>query len=539
MTTLSVGVTTDYSAAALSSVDLIVFTNTVNPASAAFANFQFNNAAIINTLAIIGTAVSNSIFVNGGSVDASQWQFGTWDAATDFVRFNGTTSSDVIIGSSQNDIFNSSSGIDTLVGGAGNDVFQFSKMSNLNYGDSIDGGSGTQDLIEVTRDMLNVSWYNVSITNVEILKINDSPFSFVVMRGSQIGGTSGITTVIGSATLDDIIVNDSQIDLSNVTFANWATTDLLYIVGLNSDDTLIGSSLNDDISGNDGADLLDGRTGVDLTRGGAGNDTYIVDNVLDTVTELAADGFDIIYASATYTMSANTERLYLTGAENINGTGLNGQVDVLTGNNGNNILNGLSGNDIMRGGRGNDTYIVESTSDVVQEGSAAGTDSIKSTTTFIMTANTERLYLIGSAAINGTGVNGSGDLIVGNNNANRLNGLSGNDTLTGALGLDVFLFNTALNAATNHDTITDFKVADDTIQLENAIFTLLPVAGPMALAFFKDLSLGAQDANDVIIYNRATGDLFYDNNGLTAGGQTLFADVTNNTALTFADFVVV
>ena len=77
MTTLSVGVTTDYSAAALSSVDLIVFTNTVNPASAAFANFQFNNAAIINTLAIIGTAVSNSIFVNGGSVDASQWQFGT------------------------------------------------------------------------------------------------------------------------------------------------------------------------------------------------------------------------------------------------------------------------------------------------------------------------------------------------------------------------------------------------------------------------------------------------------------------------------
>ena len=85
---------------------------------------------------------------------------------------------------------------------------------------------------------------------------------------------------------------------------------------------------------------------------------------------------------------------------------------------------------------------------------------------------------------------------------------------------------------------TNRKSSDDSIRLENAIFTLLTATGALAQELFKDLSLAAQDANDVIVYNRTTGELFYDTNGLTAGGQTLFADVTDGTALTFADFVV-
>jgi serralysin len=48
-----------------------------------------------------------------------------------------------------------------------------------------------------------------------------------------------------------------------------------------------------------------------------------------------------------------------------------------------------------------------------------------------------------------------------------LNGLAGNDTLTGGAGNDTFFFNTALGA-TNVDTIADFSVPADTIQLENA-----------------------------------------------------------------------
>ena len=335
---------------------------------------------------------------------------------------------------------------------------------------------------------------------------------------------------------DDIMYGGDGEDLMFGEFGNGIGT--MTLIGGN--DKMYGESGIDFMRGQGGNDLLDGGFGADVMEGGIGHDAYYVDDVLDKVTELVGEGSDFIYSSVTYTMSADTERLFLTGTGNINGTGLNGQVDVLTGNTSNNILNGLTGNDIMRGGIGNDTYIVDSTSDVVQEGAAAGTDAVKSTATFTLTANTERLYLVGTAAINGTGVNGGSELLVGNSNANRLNGLTGNDYLTGGLGADVFLFNTALNSATNHDTINDYNVVADTIQLENAIFTLLTATGTLAANLFENTSIAGQSGSEVIVYDKANGDIYYDTNGAgAAGGLVRFADVTNNTALTAADFVVV
>ncbi len=307
-------------------------------------------------------------------------------------------------------------------------------------------------------------------------------------------------------------------------------------------DVMIGDELVDIMFGNGGNDTMVGEGGADQMTGGLGNDIYYVGEIDDVVTETAGagSGSDFIYSSVTYTMAANTERLFLLTEGNINGTGRNGFADVLTGNSGHNILNGLTGNDVMRGGQGHDTYLVDSTSDIVEEATNYGTDSIKSTATFTMTLNTERLYLIGSGAIDGTGLAAKNDLIVGNNNANKINGLTGNDILTGGLGADVFLFNTTLNAATNHDTITDYNVAADTIQLENAIFTLLAATGTLASNLFEGTSIAGQNGSEIIIYDKANGDLYYDTNGAaTAGGLVLFADVTNNTALTFADFVVV
>jgi len=64
--------------------------------------------------------------------------------------------------------------------------------------------------------------------------------------------------------------------------------------------------------------------------GGVGDDTYVVDNAGDVVTENAGEGNDTVQSSVAYTLVANVENLVLTGAGNINGTG-NAQNNVLTG----------------------------------------------------------------------------------------------------------------------------------------------------------------------------------------------------------------
>ena len=78
--------------------------------------------------------------------------------------------------------------------------------------------------------------------------------------------------------------------------------------------------------------------------GGLGNDTYVVDDASDVVTEALNEGTDTVQSSITYTLGANVENLTLTGGANINATG-NGDANVLTGNTGNNVLDGGVGAD--------------------------------------------------------------------------------------------------------------------------------------------------------------------------------------------------
>jgi Ca2+-binding RTX toxin-like protein len=163
--------------------------------------------------------------------------------------------------------------------------------------------------------------------------------------------------------------------------------------------------------------------------GGAGNDTYVVDNTDDTVTEGSGAGTDTVQSSVTFTLGFNVENLTLTGTAAINGTG-NTLVNALTGNGAANVLNGLAGADTMAGGAGNDTYIVDNISDTVTEAAGAGTDTVQSSVTVTLSANVENLTLTGTAAINGTG----------NTLANILFGNSANNILTGGAGNDTYLF---------------------------------------------------------------------------------------------------
>src|SRR5687768_9807632 len=94
---------------------------------------------------------------------------------------------------------------------------------------------------------------------------------------------------------------------------------------------IYGYGGNDELIGGDNSDFLDGGTGADRMDGGGSNDTYVVDNVGDRVTERELEAFgdgwidggtDTVYSSISFTLPDFVENLSLmTGAGAINGTG--------------------------------------------------------------------------------------------------------------------------------------------------------------------------------------------------------------------------
>jgi serralysin len=85
------------------------------------------------------------------------------------------------------------------------------------------------------------------------------------------------------------------------------------------------------------------------------------------------------------------------------------------------------------------------------------------------------------------------------------------------------------------DTITDFSVADDTIWLDDAVFTALGPKGPLIASAFY-IGVAARDPGHRIIYDSTTGLLTYDSNGSAPGGGVPFAVLDPGLALTYADF---
>jgi Ca2+-binding RTX toxin-like protein len=215
-------------------------------------------------------------------------------------------------------------------------------------------------------------------------------------------------------------------------------------------------------------------------------------------------------------------------------SGLGGK-DTLIGGYGADHLDGGADADTMRGGDGNDTYVVDNAGDVVSEDYRGGSDTVQASISHTLHPNVEDLVLTGTAAINGTG-NRRPNELTGNTNDNILDGGLGADTMAGGLGNDTFRFTTALSPS-NVDKIVDFNVAQDTIQLDNAIFTGL-AAGTLAAGAFR-VGAAAADADDRIIYNNATGTLAYDADGNAAGGATVFATIVPWTALTSSEFLVI
>ncbi|HEU6442702.1 MAG TPA: calcium-binding protein, partial [Microvirga sp.] len=119
----------------------------------------------------------------------------------------------------------------------------------------------------------------------------------------------------------------------------------------------------------------------------------------------------------------------------------------------------------------------------------------------------------------------------------RLYGLEGNDVLFGGPGRDVFVFNTKPSLVSNLDRIVDFSVRDDTIYLDNAVFTKLAVGKLPSAAFWTGAK--AHDSTDRVVYDSAKGDLYYDGDGTGTGAPVQIAKLSTGLRMTADDFQIV
>lgn len=252
-----------------------------------------------------------------------------------------------------------------------------------------------------------------------------------------------------------------------------------------------------------------------------------------------------------------------TGNDSISGFG--GE-DTLYGEAGDDLLVGDLGDDTLDGGEGDDAAFFfgrpsEYSFYVRLDGAVEVTDNVEGGTDVVLNVETFEFQFGGSFTqqdlFNPVKVYAGNDTITGTNGNNVLKGYGGNDTmkalggndylhgglgrdkLYGGLGRDQFVFDTRPNS-TNKDTIYDFKVKDDTIRLENSIFTKIGSKGYLKPGAFWTNNTGrAHDKDDRIIYDKDSGVLYYDADGTGSSKAMAFTTITKNLSMTSKDIYIV
>lgn len=566
---------------------------TMSSSGAFTVQFMYTNWTLPDETVVIGTSAVDTItgaayrdVLNGGLGADTLYGLQGDDI------LNGQADNDTIYGGDNFDIIRGGAGIDQMYGEGGNDTF-FSNSAEHVAGDLYDGGAGT-DTINVESGAL-VDLRTATLVSIEQLGFvySGAPgVSAVALNTSQIGaGLSATGTIIGQA----LVADSLQLTMSSggaftvqFSYTSWEASDETNITGTGAQDTITGSAYRDvvlagsladtvyGLQGNDalygqfGFDTLVGAEGADLLNGGPGNDTLdggfdadILDGGLDADTLNGGDGDDVLYGrtqSDIMNGDAGADTLY----------GGDGD-DTMSGGDGADILDGLNNNDTINGGNDNDTLYGRQNNDTLH--GDAGNDTIYGGDgDDVMYGGLNDDFIDGSNN-NDTAFGGDGDDIIygrqgndgleggadddtiyggdgddtligeagadyleGGNGIDVLNGGLGADTLWGGPGADTYVFDAALGAG-NVDAIIGFSPVDDLFILSGTVFTSLSLGALSAGQFV--IGTESLDADDRIIYDPITGNIYFDIDG-TLGDDVpvLFATVTPGLALTAADFIV-
>ena len=257
------------------------------------------------------------------------------------------------------------------------------------------------------------------------------------------------------------------------------------------DDAIYGTSTSKEMSGYAGNDSIYGGAGNDTLIGGEGRDLFVGGNGTDIVSFVGA------VHGAVADLSLTTKGISDDGFGNSETMrsieGLYGTVfgDMFTGGSANELLVGDFGADTLSGGGGNDTVDGGSSDDLLSGGAG-------------------------------------NDVLIGH---------SGLDTLTGGAGTDAFTF-ADITPTLGMDTITDMAQGVDKIRISSTWSSHLSGAALTAEQFRSGAgAVEAHTAQQLLIYDTATGDLYFDADGNgSVRSAVLFAHLSNIADLSFQDF---
>jgi Ca2+-binding RTX toxin-like protein len=390
----------------------------------------------------------------------------------------GLAGDDTLNGLAGNDTLDAGTGGDLLVGGTGNDTYIVDGP-----GDTVveNAGEGIDTVLSSATRTLDANVENLTLTGNAAINGTGNGIDNVItgnLASNALSGGAGNDTLLGRPQGLDPFDNPSDGDDS--------------LDGGAGNDSLVGGAGFDLLVGGDGNDTLDGlfsRNGfnpgeaaVDTMNGGLGDDRYLVDNPNDVLSD--AGGIDTVVAfDMDWTLGAGFENLTIA-----NDFGEFGQTGI--GNDLDNVMSVTFADSRLEGLGGNDT-------------------------------------LRGTALFNG-GEHG-------------LNGGAGNDVLTGGGGGNsLFIFDQAPGTA-NADVISDFN-SGSTLELDATVMSALGASGRFAAGdarFFAAAGASSgHDADDRIVFNTTTGQVFYDADGNGAGAGQLIVTLQPGASLTASQIVV-
>lgn len=430
---------------------------------------------------VVATDMSGTdliLFSGAGAIDISTGFNGTGvenitllGSAT---NATGNALDNVLIGNAGANVLSGGIGNDTLDGGAGADTMNGGMNSNTYYVDStgdviIEDMAATNSKvfssITYSLDPASTSLRDLQLTGTAALNATGNGLDNTLTGNDGANRLDGGTDMMGDIMIggngSDTYVVDGMMDQVIETGLNSAVAGVDEVISsvsfslMNPDRVGIekvtlsgtsnlnaqGNNLANTLTGNAGNNVLDGLLGADTMSGGLGDDSYLVDNAGDSVSEAVDSGYDWISTTASYTLAANVEALEL-AASGITGTGNAGDNQIVADVAGTHRIDGAAGADLMVGNQGNDTFIVDNAGDVVWDDGTGDIDEVQSSVDFSLDGTGDAMMVTGveNLVLTGTAVTGTGSAfanrLIGNASANVLFGGEGDDTLDGGVGAD-------------------------------------------------------------------------------------------------------